>query len=163
MCEETIFLVQLILFYPILNDTTSSALFCLQYFSSFHVILLSCVNITQSSPTYCHNHWYTLPNPSDIVFFPANPFKSTFYVNPVLLFPPTPCYSYFYNPQLYLFSMSLFIWLSYMVSLTSSSCPSDLKMTVLRCAATQGQYVNKNKRFGVSQCNSFPCTSPLSL
>lgn len=39
--EETIFLVSLILFYPIPKDTTSSALLCLQCFGSFHVILLS--------------------------------------------------------------------------------------------------------------------------
>ena len=39
--EETIFLLSLILFYPIPKDTTSWALLCLQCFGSFRVILLS--------------------------------------------------------------------------------------------------------------------------
>lgn len=41
LLEETSFLVPPIHFYPIPNDTTSSTPLCLQYFSSFHVILLS--------------------------------------------------------------------------------------------------------------------------
>lgn len=39
--RETIFLVQLILFYRASDDTTSPALPCLQHFHSVHVILLS--------------------------------------------------------------------------------------------------------------------------
>lgn len=39
--EGNIFLVPPNHLHPIPNDTTSSALLCLQYFSSFHVILLS--------------------------------------------------------------------------------------------------------------------------
>lgn len=158
MCKETIFLLQLILFYPFPNDTTSSALFCLQYFSSFHVILLSRVNITQSSPTYCHNHWYTLPNPSDIVFAPVNPLKKyilcksrsflllffQFAVILISVIPSSIC-------SLCLFQCDFLLSRFYTASLTSSSCPSNLKMTALIRKSTQGQYVNKNKWFGYFQ------------
>lgn len=154
--EETIFLVSLILFYPIPKDTTSSALLCLQCFGSFHVILLS-------RRQHYTELTYVFPEP--LIHSPKSiryslcPRKSILELHSMQI----PLFLFFffpYNPQLSIsvtflcrfpchsLSFSFFFFFHAHPHFLKSS-PLILKSTALSPTPTQGQNVNRYKWSGI--------------
>lgn len=128
------------------NDTTPPALLCLQYFSSFRVILLSrrqhYTELTYIFPEPL------IHSPKSIRYslFPRKSIRELHSVNPAPAFFFLSCYSYVYNPQVsFSVSPSVFSHATFFPSLfpNSPSAPHHVLLT-LKCLPSDPHLLKDN-------------------